>query len=454
MHAPCISPCAPRPRASPRAPRPACHALCISPRAPRPVRAPCTAPHCASPRAPPWQPQCATLHLIALAAGRKEAGRAGAAPATPSRTITAHASKRSKCDPCKLEFLFTYCEETAKCFISFECVPDIDRLVLLVDVPSETLELRVLRRSACPKPPGRIIYFNDPMARFGLEGECERELTTGGLALGKCGAPHLLAECYVVGDMGGEIVKDNKGRTLIRFRHTALEKSGWLTQYGSLWRLEVQVRQPVTFRSLPLATLRGDFDNSPTPHARARPSTPTAACGAEEDGGAEEDALLDAAVYDPKRHPAREERHLLRDPRANDSEHPENVDMTTAADAALGPVWASSRAAAEEGPPNPPDIPPDAPPSPPDSEDDAEEDAEEDLPEKVLDKIVDEQLWQGRLYYRVAWEGGAHPDEWVPADHDAWLDGTTTNVLPIWQAHKATQRPLDFFSDVSDKSAD
>ena len=101
---------------------------------------------------------------------------------------------------------------------------------------------------------------------------------------------------------------------------------------------------------------------------------------------------------------------------------------------------------------NPQDVPPDPPPSPAYSEDDAEDDAAEDLPDKILDKIVDEQLWQGRLYYRVAWEGGAHPDEWVPADHDAWLDGTTTNVLPIWQAHKATQRPLGCFVDVSDKS--
>ena len=50
--------------------------------------------------------------------------------------------------------------------------------------------------------------------------------------------------------------------------------------------------------------------------------------------------------------------------------------------------------------------------------------------------IVAEEVRLGSLHYRVAWQG-ATPDSWIRADDDAWTDGSTTDVLQVWQAAKA-----------------
>ena len=48
---------------------------------------------------------------------------------------------------------------------------------------------------------------------------------------------------------------------------------------------------------------------------------------------------------------------------------------------------------------------------------------------------------EGGLHYRVSWEGTAHDDEWVPAEEEAWTDGTATAVLEAWQAAKVGTHP-------------
>ena len=62
---------------------------------------------------------------------------------------------------------------------------------------------------------------------------------------------------------------------------------------------------------------------------------------------------------------------------------------------------------------------------------------------KVLDRIVGERQTSRRAgkEYCVRWKGTRHPDEWVPADDDAWYDGSTGTVLEAWLEFIASQRP-------------
>ena len=77
--------------------------------------------------------------------------------------------------------------------------------------------------------------------------------------------------------------------------------------------------------------------------------------------------------------------------------------------------------------------PPSAAPEPPESAPEPPEAAPDEL---ILDRIVAEEVRLGSLHYRVAWQG-ANPDSWIRADDEAWTDGSTTDVLQVWQAAKA-----------------
>ena len=77
--------------------------------------------------------------------------------------------------------------------------------------------------------------------------------------------------------------------------------------------------------------------------------------------------------------------------------------------------------------------PPSAAPEPPEAAPEPPEAAPDEL---ILDRIVAEEVRLGSLHYRVAWQG-ATPDSWIRADDEAWTDGSTTDVLQVWQAAKA-----------------
>ena len=88
-----------------------------------------------------------------------------------------------------------------------------------------------------------------------------------------------------------------------------------------------------------------------------------------------------------------------------------------------------------QAPPEPQSAPepPSAAPEPPEAAPEPPEAAPDEL---ILDRIVAEEVRLGSLHYRVAWQG-ATPDSWIRADDEAWTDGSTTDVLQVWQAAKA-----------------
>mgnify|MGYP001288368048 CR=1 FL=1 len=95
------------------------------------------------------------------------------------------------------------------------------------------------------------------------------------------------------------------------------------------------------------------------------------------------------------------------------------------------PAAKPSQAAAEpKAAPEPPAAAPEPPAAAPEPPAAAAPD------ELVLDRIVAEQVRLGSLHYRVAWKGAA-PDSWIPAADEAWIDGSTTDVLETWQLAKA-----------------
>ena len=75
---------------------------------------------------------------------------------------------------------------------------------------------------------------------------------------------------------------------------------------------------------------------------------------------------------------------------------------------------------------------------------------------KVLDRIVAERQPARRRAgreYCVRWKGSLHPDEWVPVDDDAWLDGSTGGALETWLALVVSEPPKAALGEAAPRAA-
>lgn len=187
-------------------------------------------------------------------------------------------ARAAKCDPTALEFELRHDDASGTCVLEFVASSLVTaRAALLVDLGAQTIELRVRDRCASVGAEGRLLHSYDPMSRFAREGEHTR--TTGPLVLGG-GVPQLDSERYLQEAAGGELVREEGGRSLLRFKHQQLEMNGWLTP-GPMWlQLAVLVRPPIA-RALGArpAASGGDFDSP------IRPRSAAPAAGAENQGG-------------------------------------------------------------------------------------------------------------------------------------------------------------------------